>query len=547
MEAITERMPSEGSVEAAEYFAILRRRWRVVLAVTLIGLLAALGYVAVTPKSYTATAAVSINPITLNPFDNSARIDQLVNASNELQVMTSSKVAERAAKILGTTANPASLLKQVSVIVPPNSQVLSVSYAASSAAGAAAGANAFAVGYLQFRGDTAVSKANSIAAVLNKRIQALQSEITIADTKIALSPPSSAVHQDNLIFRDVLTKQVGDLRTQEAALSSLNVSPGDVIQTANPPGSPSAPKIPLIVAAGAVLGLLAGLVIAFVRDRRDRTVKNPADLSADVGAPVLAIVPAGGRHLRGLEDLVALSRPDSVEAEMYRRLRAKLLIRSDRSPLHSLLILGGESATRRVELGANLAVSLAQTGQRVVLLSLDAEEAPLHDLFRVGGDRGLANVLLDGMPLSAAVQPVGHIPNLAVLPTGQSNDGVTDAIAAGALRTVVSNLRDYDLVIMVGPPVAKVGDVLPVAAAVDGVLVAAEQNRTSGLDLGDLSAELRQVGAPLVGSTLITRRSRRSGRGRPAVRPALPTPGGSSELPPLQRLGIGSTADRDRL
>lgn len=546
MNAASEQNMPEDSVEVSEYVALLRRRWRSILLTAVIVLAAAGGYLATATPSYTAQSIVAVNPITSTPFANNTNINQLVNANNEMQVVESTAVASRAGKLLGTSVPATTLLSNVTVLVPPSSQMLIISYSASTPRGAAAGANAFADAYLQFRSAAALAQLDAISTALNKQIADLQNQISAADQKIASSPLTSAVHQDNLVLQDVLSRQVNTLRTEQAGLASLSVNPGTLVSTATPPTSPAAPKTALVLVAGAVIGLIIGLIVGFVRDRLDHRVRALSDLARQLGAPTLAGVPGKARPLHRYTDLAVIAEPTGPEAEMYRRLRAKLLVEADRNGLRSVLTTTPDNQLRRVDCAASLAVALAQIGRRVTLVGTDLSRLPLHTLFDVPPG-GLSDALTGRRSASMATVAVPQLPSLKLLLPEVDSGTLGDSVAAGRLTPILAQLlAESDYLIVDGPGGMQLGDLLVPAAAVDGILVIAEQGRTQRDSVAGLASELRQVGARILGGVLLTRGS--------APRPA-PVDGvvaghrrTTSEdippLPPLQRVGAESPVDR---
>src|SRR5215467_136279 len=142
------------SFEVGDYTGVLRRRWPIVLAVTILGVIGAFGYVTVAPKTYTAASAVFVAPTAADQggqLQNSRTGGGSVNLDTEAQVVQSTAVATIAAKMLHSPLTPWKLTSQIAVSVPPNSQVLDIACSAPTPTGAEACANDFANAYLQNR------------------------------------------------------------------------------------------------------------------------------------------------------------------------------------------------------------------------------------------------------------------------------------------------------------------------------------------------------------------------------------------------------------
>src|SRR5215468_4306764 len=182
------------SFEAADYMGVLRRRWWIVLALTIVGLVAAFAYVTVAPKAYTATASVNVVPTAAdqtNPVAGSRTNGATVNLDTEAQVVQSTTVATIAAKMMHSPLTPWALDQQVNVTVPPNSSILDISCKASTPVGAATCANDFAKAYLQNRSTTASNDVNRQLSTLRQKISDLNKSVSALSTKIASLPVNS--------------------------------------------------------------------------------------------------------------------------------------------------------------------------------------------------------------------------------------------------------------------------------------------------------------------------------------------------------------------
>ena len=145
--------------ETVDYTGVLRRRWPIAVAGALIGAVAALAYTTVAPKTYIATAAVyprTTGANVGNGLQGNRTNNALVNLDTEAQLITSGTVAGLAGNIMHSPLTDSQLASEITVTVPPNSQVLNITCTASTAAGAATCANDFAAAYLQNRRTSAV-------------------------------------------------------------------------------------------------------------------------------------------------------------------------------------------------------------------------------------------------------------------------------------------------------------------------------------------------------------------------------------------------------
>jgi uncharacterized protein involved in exopolysaccharide biosynthesis len=277
----------------ADYADVLRRWWWIAVAVAVIGTAAAAGYFRAAPKAYTASASVYVTATsgTVNQVAN-GRTTGAVNLDTQAQVVQSTAVAQAAARLMHATDPVARLVSRVSVTVPANSQVLLISCEARAAVRAASCAQAFAQAYLTYTDASTTAAATSQLSALQSRISSLQSTSAKLTVEISSLPANSsprATAQEQLrsdqSLLSLLNDQVGQVT---AALA--DPSGGSVISSAIPPSRPASPEPLLVLPSGLLGGLLVGLMLAFLADRRDRRVRRRRDLDK-LDVPVLMDLP----------------------------------------------------------------------------------------------------------------------------------------------------------------------------------------------------------------------------------------------------------------
>ncbi len=272
----------------------------------------------------------------------------------------------------------------------------------------------------------------------------------------------------------------------------------------SPAGPAQEQRLPLwlYLTAGALLGLLLGLLSAAGRARRRDRLRGRAHFEQATGVPVLATIPRARRSRGpGAPLPVLLRSPDSADAEAYRFLRARLDPRLERPA--TVLVAGGGDGEGRSTTAANLAVALAQSGRRVVLVDSDVRRPALHLMFDLSRDRGLTNVLAGEFQLVETLA-AGAIVNLRVLAAGIARDGGGDLLAAGGLTGLLRELKDQcDVVVLDSPPLLGVADGIALAAQADQILLVTDHRRTTRADAVRAATELTQVAPGRVTAVLI--------------------------------------------
>jgi capsular polysaccharide biosynthesis protein len=251
----------------------VRRRWMTVLVVLLVWLGLGAAAADAAPTTYTATAAV-----TVQPFDNgTSASDSAADMPTEVQAATSSEVLAAVAGRLDES--PGTIGDAVTVSNPDKSRVLKISYRASSAGRAAAGANAVAEAYLDVRRTQMQTQAQAVSLSLQKRAESLRT--LLAKTHLAETALSSSYAQQLA----TLESQLSDLDLQRSAAG------GEVTTRATPPSGPSGPSWVVYLAGALVIGSACAVAAALLRDRLSRRAGDAALLSDRLGVPVITGAP----------------------------------------------------------------------------------------------------------------------------------------------------------------------------------------------------------------------------------------------------------------
>lgn len=267
----SQRAGSSGSAGVLEAW---RRRWQIAAGLAALGLLAAALYVLVVPKVYTATALVK--PSTAPPSTGIILLPVLVpELRGQTQAARSIGVAMMAGRILHSSLSARALSKQVTVTVPPHSWLLDITCATSSARGAAACANAFARAYLHNHGVLVAASLNAQIKVLQGAVDALRKTISALHTQVSglrSNSPTRIADQTRAASDSVQFSTLNNQVSTLANNASPDLSGGQIIAAASPPGKPASADTTLVLSSGLAAGLLLGVIVEFWRDRRDKRI-----------------------------------------------------------------------------------------------------------------------------------------------------------------------------------------------------------------------------------------------------------------------------------
>jgi capsular polysaccharide biosynthesis protein len=489
--------PGHDDLQLADYAGVLRRRWWLIVALAVIGTLASVGYFKVSHKVYTATASVYVTASS-GTADQVAggRTTGTVNLDTEAQVVQSATVAQEAAKLMHTPTVLAQLIKRVSVTVPANSQVLSISCEGSSAAGAADCAQSFAQAYLTYSSDSTTASIKSQISTLNSNINTLQSDSTKLKVAVSNLPENSAQRVGDDEQLSSYHNELGSLNGQVASLTAelANPSGGSIISNAAPPASPSSPKALLVIPSGILAGLIIGLVLAYIADRRDRRIHEPRDISR-LNVPVLMSMP-----LRKFAPELALASPRSQAGQGFSEL-AHLLTGSLGDGRHVILVSGVSAGQGTSLVAANLAVALSRLQPDVTLVCADLEESVIPELIGVRPGRGLGDVLAGDMAAEDAGRHPAAAPRLTVITPGAAS---AEALQQDAVEQLLNSLRSQARwVIVETAPVTSGPDVYTFAQAADATILVTEVPRTSSDQVLASVEHLDRIGVTVLGTVLL--------------------------------------------
>ncbi|XVU21998.1 AAA family ATPase [Actinoplanes sp. CA-054009] len=288
---------------------------------------------------------------------------------------------------------------------------------------------------------------------------------------------------------------------------------------------------------GAAAGVLIGVLTALYCSRN--RVHGRVHFEHLTGMPVLATIPRARRSRGpGAPLPVLLRSPASADAEAYRYLRARLEACLE-GPA-TVLVTSAHEGEGRSTTAANLAIALAQSGRRVVLIDTDVRGPVLHQMFALSRDRGLTGILTGDITGAAALRD-GPVPHLRLMAAGPDQEGAPDLLAASFGEMLRELKSDCDVIVLDSAPALHVADAVALAAVSDLVLLVADFDRLTRSTARRTAAELTPATAAPIAAVLIAVPENRGGliprtrAGRaPAPTSTTPTPTPDSPPSPAQ-------------
>lgn len=504
----------DDQLDIKRIIGVLWTRAPMIIALVVLAGLAAYAYSATKTDLYRATAKVRVldpNAGTVFSEGQQLRVDPKRDLDTQLDLMRSDNLR---AEVDQTIGDDARLINGVSMAGVGATDLIAISVSSPSPDVAATAANAFADKYVERRQNQVASGFTATAEELRSKSAELDAQIRAVDQSIDAS--SSASDRAQLeAQRTTLATQQAQLDSRatqldvEAATRSGNV---EVAEQATPPDAPYAPTPTRDAALAAILALLVGIGLAFLLDRLDDKVRSPDDAEAASGLPVVGAIPIFTSDKKGARRLSksakrALVPLDSTTAEAYRALRSNLRFSAIGVKRTSVLLTSSEGFEGKSTVAANLAVVLAESGLRVVLISADLRKPTLSSFFGVDEtEKGLTSLLIGEASLVECLHrvPLASGRNLYLMPAGPLPQNPAEVLGSHGMRELLETIEraGADFILVDSPPVLPVADALSLSQFTDGVMVLTVAGRTPKGHLNETVDRLRQVNAELIGVVL---------------------------------------------
>ncbi|GAB3855602.1 polysaccharide biosynthesis tyrosine autokinase [Nocardioides maradonensis] len=423
-----------------QFLGVMRRRWVSVVVVLVVALLAAGGVSALITPKYQSTSEVFLQVDVSNITDAyAASLFAQNRASAYADLAQSTELAQRVINQLNLDMTPEELAGDISAKVVESTSLITLTIT-----------------------DTNARDAQKIA-----------------DTTT-----------------DLFTKYIAELETPTGSSGGSQIT-ARVTNKATYDPSPVSPKIALNLVVAGLVGLLLGVALAVARELLDRTIRT-ADHVADITeSPVLASIGFDGDIRRAplLTDLGGFA----ARTEAFRLLRTNLqFIDLDNQP-RCLVITSAVPGEGKTMTSTNLAVALAQTGRRTLIIDADLRRPRVASTLGLDPAVGLTTALVGKTEIADAIQVHGPS-GLHVLASGAKPPNPTEILQSRVTHDLIRRLRaSYDTVIIDAPPLLPVADASVLATLADGVILVIRHAKTTRDQVTEAVNRVAQVGGRMYG------------------------------------------------
>src|SRR5829696_463882 len=434
--------PPGDPLELREYFDIIRRRWLSILIIALMTLALTSLITLMLPKKYTATTQLFFTVAGKSVSDLAQGSDFAADQMKSYaKVATSPIVLEPVISGLGLPTTSGALRESIEATVPYGTVIL---------------------------------------------------EIAVTD-----SDPHRAAGIANGVGEQLTTVAEGFTPGGQVTSETVSVT---TLAAAQVPLVPSSPNISLNLGLGLIAGFMLGIGIAVLRKMLDTKVRTEEDVRALTDRPILGVV-GFDQHVPR-HPVILREEPLAAPSEAIRRLRTNLQFIDVANRPRSMVITSSIPGEGKSTIAINLAVSLADTGARVILVDADLRRPSIAEYIGIEGRVGLTTVLIGRADVEDVVQPLGTS-TLDLLPAGQIPPNPSELLGSPAMAGLLDRLTaSYDMVLLDSPPILPVTDAAVLTKMAGGALLVVGADRIHRAQLQESLASLQTAGAHIFGIVL---------------------------------------------
>lgn len=443
-------------MELADYWKILRAHWVSFLAITVAGALLGLGWGLVQPKVYKANASGIVSAGVNSDLGTAMAGENYAKSrvKSYVDLAKSRSVALDVQENLGIDTSINQLLSSISIANPVDTATLKVSAESNTPESAQQLAEAW--------------------------VKAIENQVSEVENSSATKSSSASI----VTFRS--------------------------FDAAELPTSPSSPNFKIAIAVGLLVGLFMAFAYAMLRHAFDRRISSIESVESSTGHSVIGTIPQTDTLDREQRLITSIGGNDRNEehageyavAESIRELRTNLQFMNIDNPPRTIVITSALPGEGKSTVAANLAITIAASDQKVVLIDGDLRRPTIAKTFGLLEGVGLTDVLIGNADIDDVMQPWGESGNLVVLGAGKIPPNPSELLGSNTFQNLIQSLAQEAIVLIDAPPLLPVTDAAILTARTDGALVVSRVRKTTYDELESALNNLQRVNAHALGLIL---------------------------------------------
>ncbi|MBU1726120.1 MAG: polysaccharide biosynthesis tyrosine autokinase [Candidatus Omnitrophica bacterium] len=300
----------------------------------------------------------------------------------------------------------------------------------------------------------------------------LKKQMALASDLERMSSEVEALEREKAAKKDIYNKVLKNIDEARTALS-MKISSVKIIDSAEVPSSPARPKRAQNVILGIILGIASGIGLAFFFEHLDNTVNDEDDVDQYLKLIFLGGIPKIAEEADNVAKwLIVQNQPESVTASLFKSIRTNLVFMNKTGARKSILITSALPEEGKTLVASNLALAYAlQKKEKVVLLDLDLRVPMLGEIYKIEGQKGVADFLLGEAGIDEIINKTGT-EFLSVITAGSGSKNPTDLFMSDKMKELFAALSSrFDKIIIDSAPILGMVDTLIVSSLVNDVIL----------------------------------------------------------------------------
>ena len=318
---------------------------------------------------------------------------------------------------------------------------------------------------------------NSEIRSINEKIKSeREQDLETGEKSIEYNMLKREVSTNRDIYKSLLTR-VGETEVT-GELKTTNVS---IVDKAIVPRSPVRPKKKLNLVIAFLIGVLGGSGAAFLIENLDQSIRTPEDIKKHLRLPVLAsiAVPHDEEDKAVQSEFMSSERPRSTITESYRSLRTSILFTAVEHKRKTILLTSSGPQEGKTTTAINMAIIMAQAGEKTILLDADLRQPKIEKNFNIGSEHGMTEALAGTESIGSVIRKTDKN-NLNIITCGSIPPNPSELLGSKKMDELLKELEArYDRIVIDSPPVLAVTDAVVLSGKVDGVIIVVRANETN--------------------------------------------------------------------